>query len=77
MKIAYSLKRDAVIVLIIASRGKTQEKLANGYVARHLVDKGLLVRLPGRNTSYRLTLRGEAVIEHLQQREAFKNLFKE
>lgn len=78
VRIAYNLSHDAARILVYAaSKGRTEQKVANGYVARHLVEKGCLSRIPGRASSYRITFRGEAVVEELQKREAMAYLFKE
>ena len=77
VRIAYELTHDAAKILVHAEKkGRTQKNVVNGYVARHLVDKGCLVRLPGRDTSYRITLRGEAVVEELRKREKMAYLFE-
>ena len=78
VRIAYTLSHDAARILVYAAKvTNTDPKVANGYVARHLVGKGCLRRLPGRNTSYRITLRGEAVVDELKKRAAMAYLFEE
>ena len=79
-KIAYSISYEAARTLRALSRLPNMQAppgLINGYVARHLVEKGVVKRLPGgegRSVAYRMTLRGEGVMEFLPKR--FPELFR-
>ncbi len=76
LRIAYHISRKAAECLALVIKLK-KTKHVDGYVARHLVEKGLLVRLPGRDAFYRATLRGEAVLEVLKESKKYPYLFPE
>lgn len=73
-RLAYILSEEAARVLsVIVRAGKPIR--TDGYVARHLTEKGLVKREKGRDAKYRSTLRGEAVIEILKTSKRFPHLF--
>ena len=57
------LSLEALFVLRIANT-RQDPCFLDGYVARHLVEKKLLVRIPsGKKSLYRITFLGETVVE--------------
>ena len=62
------LSREALFQLRVAAR-KGEPCRLDGYVARHLVERKLLFRIPdGKKSLYSLTFLGESVVELANER---------
>jgi hypothetical protein len=61
--IAFALSDTALFWLGVLEKAGTSQRI-DGYVARHLVEKKLVLRIPdGKRSKYKITFHGEAVLE--------------
>lgn len=61
--IAFTLSDTALFWLGVLEKSGVPQRI-DGYVARHLVEKKLVLRIPdGKRNKYKITFQGEAVLE--------------